>query len=103
MSGHGFQKSVLVAVLASLGVIFAAVYMLWLYRRVVFGKVNSSQIKDLPDLNKTEVYIFSSLVFLVLFFGFYPEPLFNTIDMSINNLIDNYQTQVNLHLANKGN
>ena len=52
----------------------------------------------MPDLNRTEIYIFLSLGFLILFFGFYPEPLLNTIDVSVNNLIENYQTKVNLHL-----
>tara|TARA_B100001123_G_scaffold3791_1_gene5106 strand:- start:693 stop:1313 length:621 start_codon:yes stop_codon:yes gene_type:complete len=98
-----FQSNILVAVLASLGVILAAAYMLWLYRRVVFGRLASSEIKELKDLNKVEIYIFSSLVFLTLFFGIYPEPLFNTIDISINNLIDKYQTDIKYHLAQKNN
>ena len=58
-----------------------------------------SEIKDMVDLNKTEIYIFSSLVFLILFFGFYPEPLFNTIDVSINNLIENYKVNLDFHLV----
>jgi len=98
-----FQKDILVAVLASLGVILAAAYMLWLYRRVVFGRLSSSEIKELKDLDKVETYIFSSLIFLTLFFGIYPEPLFNTVDISINNLIDKYQTDINYHLAQKNN
>ena len=51
----------------------------------------------------TEIYIFASLVFLTLFFGIYPEPLFNTIDISVNNLIDKYQTEINIHLAQSNN
>ena len=98
-----FQINVVVAVLASLGVILAAAYMLWLYRRVVFGRIASSEIKEMTDLNKTEMYIFASLVFLTLFFGVYPEPLFNTVDISVNNLIDNYQTDINFHLAQTNN
>ena len=86
-----FQKNIIVAVLASTGVILAAAYMLWLYRRVVFGKITSSKIKLMTDLNKTEIFIFSALAFLTLFFGFYPEPLLNTINVSINDLIYNYQ------------
>ena len=69
-----FQKNILVAVLASLGVIFAAAYMLWLYKRVVFGKINNNELKKIYDLNKTETFILSSLAFLTLFFGFYPDP-----------------------------
>ena len=94
-----FQKNILVGVLASLGVILAAAYMLWLYKRVIFGKVTVSEIKNMLDLNKTEIYIFTSLVFLILFFGFYPEPLLNTVAVSVDNLIESYQVNLNLHLA----
>ena len=98
-----FQKSTLVAILASLGIILAAAYMLWLYRRVVFGKTSNQEIKGMVDLNKTEIYIFSSLVFLVIFLGIYPEPLFKTVNMSVDNLINNYQTNINLYLAQQSN
>jgi len=98
-----FQKNILVAVLASLGIIFAAAYMLWLYGRVIFGKLVNSDLKGMLDLNKIEIYIFISLAFLILFFGFYPEPLFKTIDVSINNLINNYQIDLNLYSSNKIN
>jgi len=94
-----FQINIFVAVLASLGVILAAAYMLWLYKRVIFGKMTNSELKTMTDLNKTEIYIFASLVFLTLFFGIYPEPLFNTIDISVSNMIDNYQTDLNFHLV----
>ena len=97
------QKNILVAILASLGVILAAAYMLWLYKRVIFGKITNYEIKIMSDLNKTEIYIFSSLAFLILFFGVYPEPLFNTIDISVNNLIENYQIDINFHLAETTN
>jgi len=94
-----FQKSIIVAILASIGVIFAAVYMLWLYKRVIFGRLTNLKIKIFTDLNKTELYILSSLAFLILFFGFYPEPLLNTMDVSINNLIDKYQNNLEYHLT----
>ena len=98
-----FQKNIIVAVLASLGVILAAAYMLWLYRRVIFCKIASSEIKELKDLNKTEMYVFTSLVFLILFFGIYPEPLLNTVDISVNNLIENYQTDLSFYLVQTNN
>ena len=98
-----FQKNILVAVLASLGVIFAAAYMLWLYRRVVFGKITNSEIKEMRDLDKIEVYIFSTLIILIIFFGIYPEPLLNTVNISINNLIDVYNEDINFYLNQKTN
>jgi len=98
-----FQKNFVVAVLASLGVILAAAYMLWLYRRVIFGKIASSEIKEMSDLNKTEIYVLASLAFMTLFFGIYPEPLLNTIDVSITNLMNNYQINLNYHLVQTSN
>ena len=93
-----FQKNITVAVLSSLGIVFAAAYMLWLYKRVAFGKIINSDLKKMPDLNKIEFYILLLLALLVLFFGFYPQPLLNTIDVSINHLIINYQNDLNFYL-----
>ena len=93
-----FQKNILVAVLASSGVIFAAAYMLWLYKRVIFGKINNNELKKIYDLNKTEIFILSSLAFLTLFFGFYPEPLLRTVDISVSELIRNYEMDLTFYL-----
>ena len=98
-----FQKNYLVAVIASVGIILAAAYMLWLYKRVIFGKVSSSEIKEMKDLNITEKYIFASLALPIIFFGIYPEPLFNTIDISVNNLINDYQTDLRFYLTKTNN
>ena len=98
-----FQINIFVTVMASLGVILAAAYMLWLYKRVIFGKIGNSEIKEMKDLNKMEIYIFSSLIFLIIFFGIYPEPLFKTVNVSVSNLIENYQTNLNFYLVEKSN
>ncbi len=98
-----FQKNILVSVLASLGVILSAVYMLWLYKRVVLGKISGIEIKKMTDLNNTEIFIFSTLVFLTIFFGIYPEPLFDTISVSIDNIINDYQIDLNYHLSQTNN
>tara|TARA_B100000700_G_scaffold328077_1_gene444668 strand:- start:1609 stop:3111 length:1503 start_codon:yes stop_codon:yes gene_type:complete len=98
-----FQINILVAILASLGVILTAAYMLWLYRRVVFGKLNNPDTKSMSDLNKTEMYILISIAFLTLFFGIYPDPLLITIDVSVDNLIDKYHSNINFNLVQKSN
>jgi NADH-quinone oxidoreductase subunit M len=92
-----FKDNFLVAVIASLGVILGAAYMLWLYKRVVFGKLVNNDLNKLTDLDKSEYFILISLALPTLFFGFYPEPLFNTIEVSINDLIEMY----NSNLINK--
>ena len=90
-----FKDNFLVAVIASFGVILGAAYMLWLYKRVVFGKLVNHELKKMSDLNKSEILILSSLAIPTLFFGFYPEPLMNTIEVSVQNLIYTYNLKIN--------
>ena len=86
-----FKDNFLVAVLASLGVMFGAAYMLWLYKRVVFGEIINKDLLKMPDLDKSELIILISLALPTLFFGFYPEPLLNTIEVSVKDLIEMYK------------
>ena len=89
-----FKKNFLVAVIASLGVILAAAYMLWLYKRVVFGQIQNDDLKKMIDLNYSEIIILWALVIPTIFFGFYPDPLISTVEVSVNNLIDVYNFNV---------
>ena len=89
-----FKDNFLVAVIASLGVIIGAAYMLWLYKRVVFGKLVNLELKEMVDLNKSELFILTCLAIPTLFFGFYPDPLINTIEVSIGDLISAYNMNV---------
>ena len=92
-----FKDNFLVAVLASLGVILGAAYMLWLYKRVVFGKLVNEDLKQMLDLNKSEYVILTCLAIPTLFFGFYPDPLINTIEVSVSDLINMH----NINLASR--
>ncbi len=89
-----FKVNFLVAILASLGVVLSAAYILWLYKRVIFGKLEKNELKEMKDLNKSELAILFSLGILVILFGFYPEPLLNTINVSVDNLITNYNLEI---------
>ena len=89
-----FKDNFLIAVLASLGVIIGAAYMLWLYKRVIFGKLINTELKKMVDLNKAEIIILVSLAIPTLFFGFYPEPLINTIEVSISDLIETHNMKI---------
>ena len=92
-----FQKSYLAAMLATIGVVLGAAYMLWLTKRVIFGETKNNEIKNLKDMNILETIMLTSLAFLVLFFGFYPAPLMDTMSISIDNLISNYKTDLILN------
>ncbi len=96
-----FKKSFLVATIASLGVILGAAYMLWLYKRIIFGEIINNEIKSMIDLKKFEILILFSLVIPIIFFGFYPEPLINSIEVSVGNLLDIYNTNIQTNLAYK--
>ena len=89
-----FKDNFLVAVIASLGVILGAAYMLWLYKRVVFGKLVNEDLKKMFDLNRWEYLILSCLAVPTLFFGFYPDPLINTIEVSVTDLINMHNTNI---------
>ena len=90
-----FQKSYLAAMLATLGVVLGAAYILWLTKRVIFGVVNNSDIKTMSDINKSEATMLITLAFFVILFGFYPMPIIETFSVSVDSLIDNYQLALN--------
>jgi len=94
-----FKVNYLVAILASIGVILAAAYILWLYKRVVFGKMENIQLKKIKDVNLSEAVILGVLSAAVLFFGFYPDPLFQTVNVSVDNLINNYSTDIQQNIT----
>ena len=94
-----FKDSFLVAAIASLGVIFGAAYMLWLYRRVIFGNLTNKDLLKIADLNNYEKFILWILAIPILFFGFYPEPLINTIEISVKDLIEMYNLNLNMNIS----
>ena len=73
----------IVTMLAGTGVIWAAVYMLWMLQRVVFGTKTSEANASLPDLNAREVAFILPLVALMLFMGVYPDPFLSRSRASI--------------------
>ncbi len=96
-----FKKNFLVATIASLGVILGAAYMLWLYKRIIFGEIVNEDLKSMLDLKRFEILILFSLVIPIIFFGFYPEPLMNSIEASVENVLDMYNLNITNNLAYK--
>ena len=85
-----FQVSSWIALLATLGVILSAAYMLWLYRRVIFGPLEKESLKSLLDLSQREKIILYPLAALIIFFGVYPLPVFDVTTVTVDALINNY-------------
>ena len=75
--------------------------MLWMAKRVVFGNTNNINISTLKDINFLEGSILITLCLVSLIFGFYPEPLLNTMDVSVNGIIENHQNELLVNLTNK--
>ncbi|MEL7543834.1 MAG: NADH-quinone oxidoreductase subunit M [Pseudomonadota bacterium] len=86
-----FGANTWVAVLATTGVILSACYALYLYRAVVFGKMNNSALSGILDMNRREMSYIVPLVILTILFGVYPAPLIEVHDVSVQKLITTYQ------------
>jgi NADH-quinone oxidoreductase subunit M len=89
-----YQANSWVAFLTTTGIILGAAYMLWLYRRIIFGKLEREDLKKIMDLSGRESLIFLPLIFVVLWMGIHPQPFFDIIHGSVANLIDNYQAAI---------
>ena len=85
-----FEVSTWVAFLIATGMVLGAAYMLYLYRRIIFGELTKDDLKSILDLNAREIAIFAPLVVLVLWMGIYPAPFLDMISASVANLVDNY-------------
>jgi NADH-quinone oxidoreductase subunit M len=86
-----FRINVTVATLATLGVILSACYALWLYRKVVFGRLEKPSLAHINDMGWREIAVFVPLIVLTLLLGFYPKPVLDVSAASVTALLDNYQ------------
>jgi NADH-quinone oxidoreductase subunit M len=77
-----FQKYKIPAIIATLAIILAAIYMLWLYQRVFTG-TETKESSNIIDLNKKQILALSPLVALTLLFGFYPAPIIKISESTI--------------------
>ncbi len=87
-----FKVNTYVAFFATVGVILSAAYALWLYRRIIFGTLEKERLMEIMDLTSREKLILIPLVVLTLFFGLYPAPIMDVTAASVDNLIQNYHT-----------
>jgi NADH-quinone oxidoreductase subunit M len=83
-----------VATLATIGTILSAAYALWLYRKVIFGKLEKPSLFNIKDLGWREVVILAPLVVLTIVFGVYPKPVLDVSAASVTQLVDNFHHAV---------
>jgi NADH-quinone oxidoreductase subunit M len=96
-----FQVNSWVALLAATGMILGAAYMLWLYRRVVFGALTISELKGIKDMRANEVVAFAPLVVLALLMGIYPAIFLDPMAASVDHLLTQIQPPPASELAGR--
>ncbi len=86
-----FQVNAWVAALTTTGLVLGAAYMLYLYRRVIFGKLTKESLQKILDLSPREMIVFAPLLILVFVMGIYPVPFLDVMHASVDNLINNFE------------
>jgi NADH-quinone oxidoreductase subunit M len=89
-----FRTNVVAATLATLGIILSACYALWLYRKIVFGRLEKPSLAAISDMGWREIVVFAPLIVLTLWLGFYPKPVLDVSAASVTALLDNYHHAV---------
>ncbi len=88
-----FKVNATYAILAATGIILSACYMLWMYQRVIFGKLTNPKNEKLLDLSLREKVILIPLVVLIFWIGIYPKPLFDRLSPSIRLVQEQMQSR----------
>jgi NADH-quinone oxidoreductase subunit M len=86
-----FQVNTWVATLATTGIVLGAAYMLYLYRRVIFGKLSKEDLRSILDMNPREIAVFAPLIVLTILMGVYPGPFLDIMEVSVANLVDQHK------------
>jgi len=85
-----FQVNTWVSAFAATGLVLGAAYMLYLYRRVVFGKLVKDDLKGMLDMDVREVVVFVPLIVVVLWMGIYPNTFMEPMHASVAKLINDF-------------
>ncbi|MGI4940143.1 MAG: NADH-quinone oxidoreductase subunit M, partial [Janthinobacterium lividum] len=85
-----FKVSLYLAYLGSFGMILGAVYMLYLYRRVIFGKLTRDDLRGILDLSPREIAIFTPLLGLTLWMGIYPSSFTQFFDATVHAMVEQH-------------
>ena len=83
-----FTVNTYFAIFATTGVVLAATYSLWLYRRIIFGALIKDDLSEMFDLTRREIIIFVPLIILTIFIGLYPKPIINIIEPSTEKIVN---------------
>jgi NADH-quinone oxidoreductase subunit M len=84
----------LLTALAATGVVLGAVYLLYMFQKVFFGKLDKKKNGDLQDLNGRELGVFATLVIAIFAMGFFPKPFLHYMDKSVDGWLSSYRMWV---------
>lgn len=82
-----FKAKKLYGILGATGVILGAVYMLWMFQRVMFGAIKHDENKHLRDLSGREIFILSFIVFFIILMGVYPKVFLKKMDVTVQDFL----------------
>ncbi len=91
-----FRSNVVYGVLAATGVILGAAYMLWMFQRVMFGKITKPENEKLQDLSPREVTILVPMVILIFLMGVYPKIFFSKMDVTVEKFLTDFKGKVEM-------
>jgi NADH-quinone oxidoreductase subunit M len=83
-----FQTIPTFAIIGALGVILSAVYMLWMYQRVMFGEMTHEANKQLTDLTLREIVVLVPVVLVIIWMGLYPQPFLKRLEASTRAIVE---------------
>ncbi|MEW6719929.1 MAG: proton-conducting transporter membrane subunit, partial [Thermodesulfobacteriota bacterium] len=86
-----FRVHTAMTVIAATGVVLAAVYMLWMFQRVMFGKVTREENLRLKDLNGREIACMLPILLLVFWIGVYPQPFLRRMDATVQAFVARFE------------
>jgi NADH-quinone oxidoreductase subunit M len=86
-----FKVNFWLALLGSSGMVLGAAYMLWLYRRVMFGSITKADLKSILDISPREMAVFAPLVVLTLWMGIYPSSFTSFFDATTAAMAQNHE------------
>jgi NADH-quinone oxidoreductase subunit M len=76
------------AIIAVLGIVLGAAYMLWLYQRVMFGPLDKPENQAMKDLNLRELATYIPLIILAFWIGLYPKTFLQYLDQPVNQIVE---------------
>lgn len=98
-----FKANVWLGIISTIGLVLGAIYLLWMYKRVIYGDLTKEENKHLKDMSVRELIYMVPIMVFIVWIGIYPKPFLNTMHASVDHLIDhmNQQKIVSTEISNK--